>query len=53
MEPILLTERCEYDYCVKRGYEPLLDIRNFCLDIRLRALRFWSWEYPTGKRTVF
>ena len=37
MEPILLTERCEYDYCVKRGYEPLLDIRNFCLDIRLRV----------------
>lgn len=37
MEPILLTERCEYEYCVARGYEPLLDIRNFRLDIRLRV----------------
>lgn len=37
MEPILLTERWEYDYCVSRGYEPLLDIRNFRLDIRLRV----------------
>lgn len=37
MEPILLTERYEYEYCVARGYEPLLDIRNFRLDIRLRV----------------
>ena len=32
-----MTERCEYEYCVARGYEPLLDIRNFRLDIRLRV----------------
>lgn len=25
------------EYCVARGYEPLLDIRNFRLDIRLRV----------------
>lgn len=37
MEPILLTERYEYEYCVARGYEPLLDIRNFRLDIQLRV----------------
>jgi hypothetical protein len=36
-EPILITERYEYDYCVKHGYEPLLDIRNFALDIKLRV----------------
>lgn len=37
MEPILLTERYEYEYCVALGFEPLLDIRNFRLDIRLRV----------------
>lgn len=37
MEPYFITERFEYDYCVARGHEPLLDIRNFRLDIRLRV----------------
>lgn len=37
MEPLLLTERYEYEYCVALGFEPLLDIRNFRLDIRLRV----------------
>lgn len=37
MEPILISERCEYDYCLKRGYEPLIDIRNFKMDIHLRV----------------
>lgn len=36
-EPIVLTERYEYAYCVAHGYEPLLDIRKFRLDIRLRV----------------
>ena len=36
-EPYILTERYEYDYCVKHGYEPLIDTRDFCLDIRLRV----------------
>lgn len=37
MEPYLLTERCEYDYCIQRGFQPLLDINNFTMDIRLRV----------------
>ena len=37
MEPYLLTDRDEYDYCIQRGYNPLLDIRNFRMDIRLRV----------------
>lgn len=31
-----LTEREEYDYCTNRGFEPLLDIVNFKMDISLR-----------------
>lgn len=34
---IQITERCEYDYCVAHGYEPLIDIKNFQIDIRLRV----------------
>lgn len=34
---ILIIERCEYDYCVAHGYEPLIDIKNFQMDIRLRV----------------
>lgn len=37
MTPVLLTERSEYDYCVARGFEPLIDDRYFKLDIRLRV----------------
>lgn len=36
MEPIYISERCEYDYCLSRGYEPLIDTRNFKMDINLR-----------------
>lgn len=36
MEPIVITERYEYDYCLSKGYEPLIDTR-FSLDIRLRV----------------
>lgn len=32
----LITQREEYDYCVRRGFEPLLDMNNFILDIHLR-----------------
>lgn len=35
--PILIAERCEYDYAVSEGYEPLVDVRNFRIDIRLRV----------------
>ena len=37
MEPYLLTDRDEYNYCIQRGYNPLLDLRNFRMDIRLRV----------------
>ncbi len=33
---IEITERCEYDYCVGRGFEPLLDTKNFHIEINLR-----------------
>lgn len=33
----MITERCEYDYCVAHGYEPLIDIKKFQMDIRLRV----------------
>lgn len=36
MEPIVITERYEYDYCRNQGYEPLIDTR-FSMDIRLRV----------------
>lgn len=36
MEPYLLTDRDEYQLCIQRGFCPLLDIRNFKMDIRLR-----------------
>lgn len=35
-QPVLITERWEYDYCVSRGFEPLIDTK-FQLDIRLRV----------------
>lgn len=37
MEPIFISERYEYDYCVARGYEPMLDTKHFRLDINLRV----------------
>lgn len=37
MEPYLLTIREEYEYCLTRGFCPLLDIRRFRMDIRLRV----------------
>ena len=33
----MLTDRDEYNYCIQRGFNPLLDIRNFRMDIRLRV----------------
>lgn len=35
--PYLITERYEYDYCIKHGYEPLLDVVHFQLDHDLRV----------------
>ena len=37
MKPIVINERYEYDYIIKRGYNPLIDIRNFRLEIGLRV----------------
>lgn len=37
MEPYLLTTKDEYNYCIQRWYNPLLDLRNFKMDIRLRV----------------
>lgn len=37
MEPYLITDRDEYQYCIQRGFQPLLDIRNFRLEIGLRV----------------
>lgn len=34
---LIINDRSEYDYCISRGYEPLLDWRRFTLDIRLRV----------------
>ena len=36
MNPVAIDTRAEYDYCVARGYEPLID-RRFKMDIRLRV----------------
>lgn len=35
MEPVIITEAEEYNICIQRGYEPLLDVR-FKIDIKLR-----------------
>jgi len=37
MTPIVITERYEYDYCIDRGFQPLIDTRNFSMDIKLRV----------------
>lgn len=37
MTPIVIAERREYDYCVDRGFNPLIDTRNFSMDIKLRV----------------
>lgn len=37
MTPIIITDRREYDYCVDRGFQPLIDTRNFSMDIKLRV----------------
>lgn len=36
MTPYLVTERWEYDLIVDRGFEPLIDINNFQMEISLR-----------------
>lgn len=37
MEPILLTDREEYQFVTDRGVCPLLDYKRFTMDIRLRV----------------
>lgn len=37
MEPYLITTRSEYNLCVQRGFEPLLDCRFFKMQIELRV----------------
>ena len=37
MEPYLITTRDEYNLCVQRGFQPLLDNRFFRMDIELRV----------------
>lgn len=36
MEIYHITERFEYDLCIERGFNPLLDINHFSIDIQLR-----------------
>lgn len=36
MEPILIQDREEYNYVTDRGFCPLLDYKNFKIDINLR-----------------
>lgn len=36
MEPILIQDREEYNYVTDRGFCPLLDYKNFEIDINLR-----------------
>lgn len=36
-EPHVITERWEYDYCVSRGIEPLIDERHIKMEIGLRV----------------
>ena len=31
-----ITSRSEYEYCIKRGYQPLIQWRWFSIDIKLR-----------------
>ena len=33
---ITINSRPEYEYCLKRGYQPLIDWRIFTIDIKLR-----------------
>ena len=33
----MITDRDEYQYCIQSGFQPLLDIRNFRLEIGLRV----------------
>lgn len=35
-KPYPITERFEYDYCLQRGYEPLIDTKHFSLSVPLR-----------------
>lgn len=37
MIPVQIISRAEYDYVVGRGGEPLIDYKNFALDINLRV----------------
>ena len=36
IEPCIITARFEYDYCIARGFNPLVDTRNFKMNIHLR-----------------
>lgn len=36
-EPYVITESWEYDYCVRRGIEPLIDERHIKMEIGLRV----------------
>jgi hypothetical protein len=37
MKPYLITELDEYEYCIGRGFFPLLDVKNFNIEINLRV----------------
>ena len=37
MEPYLITDRDEYQYCIQRGFNPLLDCKFFQMEINLRV----------------
>ena len=37
MEPFTITTRAEYDLCKAHGFEPLLGLKLFPMDIRLRV----------------
>lgn len=37
MEPYLLNERWEYDIVTTRGFQPLVDTKNFRMNINLRV----------------
>lgn len=47
---IFITEKFEYDYCLSRGFCPLID-NNFVLDIRLRvAIQREMFGLATGSK---
>lgn len=38
MEPYLITDISEFEYCISRGFNPLFDIINFKMSIDLRVV---------------